>query len=127
MSEAVKYTYDWDNDEFAPYDEPMVDVITNDSKRSNYFSQYGIEEGTKFRPASNTIGTLPAGYYKPQADNYGLYFDMQKVHTSELIRFPDSVSDSIIDEFDTFWEKKEAYREHGEHHKRGFLLWGPPG
>lgn len=107
-------------------DEP-VDPDEELKKRENYFCQYNIEQGSNFRPSSKTINTLPPGLYKAVEDNYGIYFSKETLDMSELIRFPDSIADTVIDEFDTFWTMKDRYLDRGEPHKRGFLLWGPPG
>jgi Cdc6-like AAA superfamily ATPase len=95
--------------------------------QEKYFCQYSIEQGSNFRPSSKTINSLPAGLYKALEDTRGMYFGKESLDMSELIRFPDSIADTVIDEFDTFWTKKDKYLDRGEAHKRGFLLWGPPG
>lgn len=96
-------------------------------EREKFFIQYGIEQGNKYRPVSRTRMTLPPGLYNPSRDDVGYYFTKEIFDMSELIRFPDTIADDVIDEFDVFWEKKSFYDERGEHHKRGFMLWGPPG
>jgi chaperone BCS1 len=51
----------------------------------------------------------------------------QSVTTDNLLELPDDASSKIIAEFDQFWKIGAAFRERGYLHKRGFLLYGPPG
>ena len=113
------YDDDWDEEE--------EEMARAEKRRSKYFTQYAIEQGNRFRPTSKTRPKLPAGYYVGGGDNYGIYIEKLSVNTSELIRFPDTIADQVICEFDSFWSKKDEYLSRGESHKRGFLLWGPPG
>jgi len=110
------------------YDEEMpVGEYEAAKLRERYFCQYNIEHGSNYRPSSKTIETLPPGLYKASEDQYGTFFSKEHLDMSELIRFPDSIADTVIDEFEIFWKMKGRYLDRGEPHKRGFLLWGPPG
>lgn len=72
--------------------------------------------------------TLPAGAYSIIEDDRGmLYARKASVNMNELIRFPNSIGDQILTEFEQFWQKKKDYLDRGESHKRGYLLYGPPG
>ena len=119
LSVEDMYEDDWDEEE--------EEMSREEKRRSKYFTQYAIEQGNRFRPTSKTRPKLPAGYYVGGGDNYGIYIEKLSVNTSELIRFPDTIADQVICEFDSFWSKKDEYLSRGESHKRGFLLWGPPG
>ena len=119
LSVEDMYEDDWDEEE--------EEMSRAEKRRSKYFTQYAIEQGNRFRPTSKTRPKLPAGYYVGGGDNYGIYIEKLSVNTSELIRFPDTIADQVICEFDSFWSKKDEYLSRGESHKRGFLLWGPPG
>jgi len=121
--EVSNIALDFDDD----YYEDEISTEDELKKRSEYFCQYNIEQGSNFRPSSKTIDILPAGLYKAQEDQYGTFFSKEHLDMSELIRFPDSIANTVIDEFDTFWKMKDRYLDRGEPHKRGFLLWGPPG
>jgi SpoVK/Ycf46/Vps4 family AAA+-type ATPase len=92
-----------------------------------FYVQYGVERGNTYRPTTRTVDELPPGSYGCLVDDRGVGFEKHTVNTAELIRFPDSLADEVINEFDVFWTKKEKYEERGEPHKRGFLLHGPPG
>lgn len=117
--------YDSVEEELWGTDTPVSSSDAN--IRLKYFVQYTIEDGNKYRPTPKTEYTLPAGMYAINHDQFGIYFNKQEISNEELIRFPDTIADRIISEFQRFWEKKQEYIERGENHKRGFLLWGPPG
>ena len=81
-----------------------------------------------FWGASQTYDVLPAGLYRcALADHVGPILIRQNVETDHLLELPDDASAKIIAEFARFWELGEAFRSRGFLHKRGFLLWGPPG
>lgn len=81
-----------------------------------------------FWGATQTHDELPAGLYRAAHDiNKGVVLVRQRVETDSLIEFPDDASASIISEFQDFWNLGDEFRKRGFLHKRGFLLWGPPG
>ena len=121
LREDLNFSDRWEDDA----DELLE--VESERKREKYFRQYSVEQGNTYRPASRTIRILPPGLYKAGLDNYGYFYERQHLDMSELIRFPNSVADIVISEFDAFWTKKKKYIDRGEPHKRGFLLWGPPG
>tara|TARA_Y100000034_G_scaffold137014_1_gene218450 strand:- start:9672 stop:10652 length:981 start_codon:yes stop_codon:yes gene_type:complete len=90
-------------------------------------SSYMVKYDNQFYPVQQTTSRLPAGYYSACGDNSGPYLEKRKYDISEFIRFANGPSEVIINEFKEFWTKKEMYEAHGEVHKRGFMLWGPPG
>lgn len=71
---------------------------------------------------------LPAGVYAPVLNpSVGPALLKQQVQTDHLLTLPDDASTEIVAEFRQFWQLKGKFAEHGFIHKRGFLLWGPPG
>ena len=99
----------------------------NDSKpKQQFLTQYAVD-GNKYRAINSTKKILEPGFYITDYDEIGLYFRKKQFDISELIVFPDSISYEVINEAEQFWTLKHKYRERGEPHKRGFLLWGPPG
>jgi hypothetical protein len=115
-------TVDWDEEA-----QELVAEMTERKRRQRHFVQYAIEEGNKYRPATKSTAILPPGIYRISRDNHGHFFAKQSLNTSDIIRFPNTIADNVISEFKTFWSKKDEYKSRGENHKRGFLLWGPPG
>jgi len=114
--------------ELPYYEGPDDHYATRaDEEYENFYTQYSSEGSTLYRPVPATRPVLPPGFYEAGADNMGIYVDKKDHNSNELIRFPDSVADSVIGEFEKFWSMHDEYIRRGEHHKRGFLLWGPPG
>ena len=82
----------------------------------------------RFYPASLTLDSLPVGTYSIDLDNNGNpIYRRIRVVTDQLIRFPDTRSDAVIASIKKFWASKEQFAALGQIHKRGVLLWGPPG
>lgn len=95
--------------------------------RPDALSQYCITDHG-YKATTTTIKRLPAGVYACAYDQkLGPFFQPKAVITDKLVKFPDSRSDMLLGEIDTFWGLKEHYKSFGLSHKRGMLLWGPPG
>lgn len=88
--------------------------------------QYSIMKGG-YLPVGKTVGTLAPDCYKIGATDAGIIFMPQKIVTDNLLRLPDSKSDEVIEELERFWTLKHTFKEYGFAHKRGVLLYGPPG
>lgn len=81
-----------------------------------------------FWGAAQTYDDLPAGAYRCGFINgVGAVLLKQIVEVDKLILFPDEASADIVAEFDAFWSLRPAFKKRGFLHKRGFMLWGPPG
>lgn len=71
---------------------------------------------------------LPPGVYRcAHSSNIGAHFIKVKNETDKLIVFPDSESMRILEEIKLFQGMKGKFTAHGFLHKRGVLMWGPPG
>lgn len=78
--------------------------------------------------AKETHDKLPAGMYSCVVmPNIGNAVKRSEVHTDSLTILPDSQCGEVIDEFKRFWRLASNFKERGFLHKRGFLIWGPPG
>lgn len=72
--------------------------------------------------------TLPPGVYRcASSPNIGAHFLKVKNETDSLVIFPDSESSRILEEIRAFQGMKEKFTAYGFLHKRGVLMWGPPG
>lgn len=81
-----------------------------------------------FWPASETCETLEAGFYKfDNRPHTGPCLRKVTISTDNLIRLPDTTTETVLVEFSTFWGLKDRFIKRGFLHKRGILLWGPPG
>lgn len=81
----------------------------------------------KFFGASETYNELPPGLYRTSMSDRGPMLVKQKTDTDKLIPLPDDDSSKILEEFRMFWSIEKKFKQRGFLHKRGFLLWGPPG
>lgn len=81
-----------------------------------------------FWPASETCETLQPAFYRfDNIPNIGPCLRRATITTDGLIHLPDTVGEKVIGEFKTFWGLRDRFAERGFLHKRGILLWGPPG
>lgn len=106
-------------------DESIEDENTEFASHTQW-SQMGLSD---FLVCGPTKTTLPAGMYvvnhtTPQGDPI---FTKLELKVDDLIRFDDSVADSILTEIDTFWAKRTEFKQYGFLHRRGYLLYGPQG
>lgn len=90
-------------------------------------TQYA-QVGDGYLPTTPTVASLPPDCYSiSYLPNGAPYIKPQHLVTDELLRLPDSKSDEVIAEVNRFWTLKDKFSKFGFAHKRGFLLWGPPG
>jgi Intein splicing domain len=81
-----------------------------------------------FWPASETCERLEPGFYRfDSLPSIGACLRKARISIDDLIRLPDSATTEVLAEFSTFWGLKDRFVAHGFLHKRGILLWGPPG
>lgn len=105
--------------------QPKV-VLKDVAKSSQAWSVSG--DGDKFAPISESRPTLDPGTYEPGITQEGMvYFRKMPVRTDTLMVLPDTKSESIIKEIQTFATLKPQFEKRGLLFKRGILLWGPPG
>lgn len=84
--------------------------------------------GDAFWRIGESHDTLPPGVYRcAVSPNIGPHFLRVKNETDSLVIFPDSESSRILDEIRAFQGMKDKFTAHGFLHKRGVLMWGPPG
>jgi hypothetical protein len=81
-----------------------------------------------FWPASDTVEKLDSGFYRfYNLNNIGACLRRATTATDGLIHMPDTVGERVLGEFATFWRLRDRFSARGFLHKRGILLWGPPG
>jgi ATPase family associated with various cellular activities (AAA) len=94
---------------------------------SNY-CQWTSHNGKLFVPSGRTKTRLVPGVYEiGSSPNIGLYFERIPVKTDDLLRFPDTNSDRVVEEIQKFWTNEAVFKEYGLAYKRGIILWGPAG
>lgn len=107
------------------------DERTVDKEGTSSFShcQWSILTNDEFAPALSTVKKLPAGLYEiiwNQSMGQAT-FKKQAMNIDELYHLPSPEIQSILDDIQTFWNKRDQYKKYNFVHKRGILLWGEPG
>lgn len=110
-----------------PAKKLSVKTIKPTKKEINGNTQWSTNNNINYIACPQTVNKLPPGVYDLVYKNEVLTFEKVPVHTDDIIRFPDSVVDDILNEITTFWEKESYYHQYNLVFKRGLLLWGPPG
>lgn len=100
----------------------------NEEIMENNYNQWAIYSGDKYAPTMPTTKQIPAGFYEVNNDpSIGTHLIHKKINTDELYYLPSPELLDIIKDVNTFWERKEKYKQYGFLHKRGILMYGDPG
>lgn len=120
---------DDEKDNPIPKSHPASRMMkASDAKEKAGLTQYASLNGMGYIPTSSTVKLLPPdSYILSQTMNGEVVFMSQKLVTDKLLRLPDSRSDEVIAEVEKFWKLRDTFKKFGFAHKRGFLLFGPPG
>ena len=98
----------------------------SEAKRKRILTQY-TSGGNSHTTVTDTQSALDAGVYTFNRTMRGVSIDVVETKSDKLLRFPDPIHEDIIQEIKDFWEKREKAAEMGFTHKRGILMYGPPG
>jgi AAA+ superfamily predicted ATPase len=105
-----------------------VDEGEKDLLNSISLVQWAVCGPHTYKPVSSTFPKLASGVYSVAVSQYhGIIYQKKQICVDDLLRFPDSLSDKVLNEITTFWGKGEKFSEHGFLHRRGYLLHGPAG
>lgn len=100
-------------------DEKKIDVR---------LTQWTTADGKSYVAVGDTSKVIPSGVYEINEDKSGnIVYARLSTTLNELIELPDSISRKIIDEIKKFWSLSDKYVKHKMIHKRGVLMYGPPG
>lgn len=107
---------------------PKAEKDKEDLLNSVTLVQWAVCGPHTYKPVSSTFETLESGVYNIHVSQYhGIIYEKKDICVDDLLRFPDSKSDQILQEITTFWKKGQKFKEHGFLHRRGYLLHGPAG
>lgn len=86
------------------------------------------DEQDYFVGAREIVKNLPDGLYRLNISPFGdpVAHKMELCH-DEMIQFKNGPMPAIITEMRRFWQSAERYKKLGVSHKRGILMYGPPG
>lgn len=78
---------------------------------------------------SDVEESLPGGLYQLEVGLGGTYFYNRKVVTDKLVSLADQTMSDLNRNISTFYseETRQVYKDFGQVHRRGILLYGPPG
>jgi GTPase SAR1 family protein len=109
--------------------EPCAEVASNSQDQKLHgLVQWTTSDNKRFVPASRTADKLvPAVYEIQHSNTIGIFFEQIPVLTQNLIRFPQTNIDRVLTEIQKFWERGDRFQKYKLPHKRGIMLWGPPG
>ena len=114
-----------------------VHTMSNTKEESYYPEDYPDEptvggwatdkEGDVYS-VSSVYKTFPAGIYRCWVASSGArFFSPIPFPTDETFSLPGLPCDYILNQIRFFWKRAEVYKANGFVHKRGILLYGPPG
>jgi len=105
----------------------VIEDEDGDFDPEQQFVQWTTSDGKAFFPASRSVQKLEPGLYEVHNSQQGIFFNQVAVGTEGLLRFPETASQKVVAEIETFWEREELFKKHNLAFKRGILLYGPPG
>jgi AAA+ superfamily predicted ATPase len=94
---------------------------------SPFLRQWAKVGDDEYSPVGECCNILPAGLYDFYMTNRGPVYVKKKINVDTLIDFPDSLSESVLQEISRFWSSKEAFEKYGFLQRRGYMLYGPQG
>lgn len=80
-----------------------------------------------FFPVAKTFKQLPPDLYEIAIVDHHIAFLRSNFVTEDLILFDDINASRIVSEIENFWSKANLFKKFGFPHRRGILLYGPPG
>lgn len=95
-------------------------------KQEGYLQGYEVH-GSVYFPCGKTVETMPAGQYRIDVSDRGIFFVKMRTNLDELLVLPDNNCDKVLASIEKFWDREKAFREFKFLWKRGIMLWGPPG
>lgn len=117
------------NDDFYYDDE--IKEIKSTAVSENIRTYNVINDGESFVPILLNRAVddrLPSGYYNVNySQQLGVYFTRRIVESDGIIELPNPIFGKIQKDMSNFWTKKHLYDKYNMIHKRGILLYGPPG
>ena len=86
-----------------------------------------VRRGDRFSPCHDVLRRLPPGCYTAFYCSDGMALAQHPYSTDGVWELDQAWLRELCEDTGRFWESKEAYAKLGLPHKRGILLYGPPG
>lgn len=100
-----------------------------DLGESQHPTKWSVLPNDQFSPSFVSTPFLPPGLYEIlwNSNRQELVVQKQELKLDELYELPSPEIQSILEDIQTFWERRDVYKKYNFVHKRGILLWGDPG
>lgn len=100
----------------------------NEEQKKHGQIQWENNGGSQYFGCGKTKPKLAPGLYTLfNTPNRGIGFSRNPVLSDEIIRFEDSVANTVLHEIDDFWQKGKLFKQYNFLHRRGYMFYGPPG
>ena len=119
------------SDEGIPASEPtprMKRKSGGDPDMNLAPSRWMLRAEGAYSPCGSVTRKLPGGMYTLKQFEDGSWGVGQlPINIDELLDFPDSLNESILNEIKEFWTKVKEFKYYGFLHRRGYMFYGPHG
>lgn len=109
----------------TPYDETVM--VRKKDPSFGELVQWANLNNNSFQACTSTTENLPAGLYMLDQTEVGFFFRKQTIETDDLLYFPGSELQEILDDINYFWGLSKVFKKYGFLHRRGYMLIGPAG
>jgi SpoVK/Ycf46/Vps4 family AAA+-type ATPase len=103
------------------------DKVSNPEIPSDELALQYTRLGGAYVPVGKTVSTLPPGFYEVTLVNGQPAVIGKTVVSDSLIDIDGTVADDFFDDMNVFLDTQADYEAFGLTHKRGYLVYGPPG
>lgn len=110
----------------SPPGKPQ-DSNTEALSRTKKKVQWCEFEDQSWTAIGSTIPRLPSAFYKVIMRNGLVFFDRSELLTDELIKFPNSIADKVLQEIDQFWTAEASFTKYNFLQRRGYMFYGDAG
>lgn len=109
-------------------DAPRNKSVGEETSGNKSYIQWSVGDSGVFIPCFNTVNKVPAGIYEMHiSDRLGFYIQKQAHFSDDLLDLPIKATHEILRDIGNFWGREDMFKKYGYTHKRGVLLYGPPG
>lgn len=102
---------------------PMDEEPTNVAK----MTQWAVCGSDEYQGIQSTRDRLSPGVYRSKTRNGNVIIFKTAVNVDDLMEFSDWIGDSLLKEIEDFWSRSQLFEHYGFLHRRGYLVYGPPG
>jgi SpoVK/Ycf46/Vps4 family AAA+-type ATPase len=110
--------------------ETEMNISKDKESGESMYCQWIKHDNNVYIPSikPNFVQKIPSGYYKINHNNeIGYHLIKKTINSDYLFDLPFDETEVIMGDIDNFWNSKENYNKYKLLHKRGIMLYGPPG